>query len=100
MTGVQTEYNVFNLNPYVFFVHKTLGMNGYGFSVDDDTADVGSLGNHLQIAFGSTAATAPGTTQKLQNLNYYTGGAPYGTLQGSGNVDNTTAFGKFYRDQG
>jgi hypothetical protein len=92
--GIQTQrYNVFNLNPYVFFVHKTLGMNGYGFSVDDDTADVGALGSHLQIAFGSTAATPPGQSQKLANLNYYTGGAPYGTLQGVGYVDNTNPYG-------
>ena len=90
--GVQTDsYNVFNFNPYVFFVHKTLGMNGYGFSVDDDTADVGALGSHLQIAFGSTAATPPGQSQKLVNLNYYRRGSlrhPQG-----GTVDKTSAFG-------
>ncbi|WP_373649965.1 beta strand repeat-containing protein [Schlesneria sp. DSM 10557] len=96
----QTTSNVFNLNPYVFFVHRVLGMNGYGFSVDDDTADVGSLGSNLQIAYGSTAATAPGTTQKLNNLNYYTSGAPYGTLVGEGQIDNTSvAFAKM-REEG
>jgi hypothetical protein len=38
-------YNVFNLDPYVWFVHKKLGLSGYGFSVDDDTADVGANGS-------------------------------------------------------
>src|SRR6516165_6338529 len=81
LNGTQSTSNVFNLSPYVYFVHKVLGMNGYGFSVDDDTADVGSLGSNLEIAFGGTSATAPGTaTQRLQNLNYYTSGAPYGTI--------------------
>lgn len=90
LNGEQTSSNVFNLNPYVFFVHRVLGMNGYGFSVDDDTADVGSLGSNMQVAFGSTAATAPGTTQSLKNLNYYTAGTPYGTLVGQGQIDNTS----------
>ncbi|MBS0261881.1 MAG: hypothetical protein JSS02_07980 [Planctomycetes bacterium] len=90
LNGAATTSNVFNLNPYVFFVHRVLGMNGYGFSVDDDTADVGSLGSNLEMAYGSTAATAPGSTQQLQNLNYYTSGTPYGTLVGQGQIDNTS----------
>jgi hypothetical protein len=101
LNGTQSTFNVFNLSPYVYFVHKVLGMNGYGFSVDDDTADVGSLGSNLEIAFGGTSATAPGTAaQRLQNLNYYTSGTPYGTLQGEGSVDSTSAFGLPYREQG
>src|SRR5262249_47374354 len=37
-------FNVFNLDPFVWFVHVQLGFSGYGFSVDDDTADVGAGG--------------------------------------------------------
>jgi hypothetical protein len=37
-------FNVFNLDPYVYFVHRVLGLSGYGFSIDDDAADVGSGG--------------------------------------------------------
>lgn len=100
LDGTQTTSNVFNLNPYVFFVHRVLGMNGYGFSVDDDTADVGSLGSNLQVAFGSTAATAPGTSQSLSNLNYYTSGTPYGTLVGEGQIDNTSVAFSQIRNNG
>jgi hypothetical protein len=50
-TGGRT-YNVFNLDPYVWFVHKQLGLSGYGFSFDDDTADVGANGTStLSITF-------------------------------------------------
>lgn len=44
-------FNVYNLDPYVRFVHVHLGFSGYGFSVDDDTADVGADGpSHLQLS--------------------------------------------------
>ncbi len=33
------DFNVYNLNPYVYFVHKVLNMSGYAFSVDDDVAN-------------------------------------------------------------
>src|SRR5262249_20164929 len=36
------HFNVYNLDPYVWFVHRVLNLSGYGFSVDDDTADVGA----------------------------------------------------------
>jgi hypothetical protein len=39
-----TNYNVFNLDPYVWFVHQKLGLSGYGFSFDDDAADIGANG--------------------------------------------------------
>jgi hypothetical protein len=37
-------YNVFNLDPYVWFVHQRLGLSGYGFSFDDDASDIGANG--------------------------------------------------------
>ncbi len=62
MTGGQ-QFNVYNLDPYVWFVHTVLNFSGYGFSVDDDTSDVGAAGlpgakagdppTNLQIIFGS-----------------------------------------------
>ncbi|MHB1560317.1 MAG: hypothetical protein ACYC61_22940, partial [Isosphaeraceae bacterium] len=63
-------FNVYNLNPYVYFVHKVENMSGYAFSVDDDVANPAAAGpvlaanstpgnpvynhtpNNLQIAFG------------------------------------------------
>ena len=50
--GTQT-YNVFNLDPFVWFVHRELKLSGYGFSFDDDTADVeASNATSLSIAVG------------------------------------------------
>ena len=64
------DFNVYNLNPYVWFVHKVVHMSGYAFSVDDDVANPAAAGpvlspdstpgnpvishvpNNLQIGFG------------------------------------------------
>ena len=49
------DFNVFNLDPFVWFVHVKLGFSGYGFSVDDDTADVGAGGaSQLQLTVTET----------------------------------------------
>jgi hypothetical protein len=72
-TGGQA-FNVFNLDPYVRFVHVNLGFTGYGFSVDDDTADVGAGGaSQLQLSVTDTGGllkTSPWTIQ-----------APYGPVK-------------------
>jgi hypothetical protein len=50
-----TGFNIFNLDPYVWFVHDQLKYTGYGFSLDDDTAQVGAGGaNHLQLSITGT----------------------------------------------
>jgi hypothetical protein len=60
-------FNVFNLDPFVWFVHVILGFSGYGFSVDDDTADVGAGGaSKLQLSVTGTGGlknTAPWAVQ-------------------------------------
>jgi hypothetical protein len=67
-------FNVFNLDPFVWFVHVELGFSGYGFSVDDDTADVGAGGaSQLQL-------TVTGT-DGLKNTNPWTIQAPYGPVK-------------------
>jgi hypothetical protein len=72
-TGGQ-EFNVFNLDPFVWFVHVQLGFSGYGFSVDDDTADVGAGGaSQLQLTVTETGG--------LKNLNPWTIQAPYGPVK-------------------
>ena len=65
-TGGQ-QFNVYNLDPYVWFVHVVEGLAGYGFSVDDDVANPDAIGppgddkNHLpsnlEIGFGGTKGT-------------------------------------------
>jgi len=72
-TGGQ-KFNVFNLDPFVWFVHVQLGFSGYGFSVDDDTADVGAGGaTQLQLSITKTGG--------LKNLNPWTIQAPYGPVK-------------------
>jgi len=67
-------FNVFNLDPFVWFVHVQLGFSGYGFSVDDDTADVGAGGaSQLQLSVVDTGG--------LKNLNPWTIQAPYGPVK-------------------
>ena len=44
INGQSAIYNVLNIDPFVWFVHKQLGLSGYGFSLDDDVADVGANG--------------------------------------------------------
>lgn len=58
------NYNVFNLDPFVWFVHQQLGLSGYGFSFDDDAADIGAGGaSTLTVTYASGASTLPITKQ-------------------------------------
>ena len=58
-TGGQ-PFNVFNLDPYVWFVHVKLGFSSYGFSVDDDVSDIGASGaNHLQVSIAGAGGLKP-----------------------------------------
>ncbi len=67
-------FNVFNLDPFVWFVHVQLGFSGYGFSVDDDTGDVGAGGaSQLQLTVTGTGG--------LKNTNPWTIQAPYGPVK-------------------
>jgi len=79
-TGGQS-YNVYNLDPFVWFVHQQLHLSGYGFSVDDDTADIGAQGaTHLDVSIGGLGAPGAGLPNKAE----YTAGAPFGPVTGTG----------------
>ena len=68
------DFNVFNLDPFVWFAHVKLGFSGYGFSVDDDTADVGAGGaSQLQLTVTETGG--------LNNTNPWAIQAPYGPVK-------------------
>jgi hypothetical protein len=68
------KFNVFNLDPFVWFVHTVLGFSGYGFSVDDDTADIGADGGtQLQVTITGTKG--------LKNLNQWSAQAPFGPVK-------------------
>jgi hypothetical protein len=84
VNGVTPNFNVLNLNPYVFFVHKTLGLTGYAFSVDDDVADIGGIGaSKLSISIGGLGG--------LPNKSQYTWGAPFGPVKSTGNIDTVSS---------
>ena len=40
-TGGQ-DFNVFNLDPFIWFIHQQLGLSAYAFALDDDIGDVGA----------------------------------------------------------
>ena len=83
-TGGQ-DFNVYNLDPFVWFVHKQLGLSGYGFSVDDDVADVGAdLATKLQI--GITGVGTAGDIYALPQKAEWTFGAPYGPVSSTATV--------------
>lgn len=90
-TGGQ-PFNVFNLDPFVRFVHVNLGFSGYGFSLDDDTADVGAgQATKMLITIGGRPPGIPGPVDGLiksrANPNEWTIQAPYGTVKGRGYYD-------------
>ncbi len=94
------DFGVYNLNPYVWFVHTQLKMSGYGFSLDDDVANTTANTSSIEIAFGGNAYTAPVNTTKtppdpiapdLVNLEAYTGGAKFGTQQSQGFIQGSKA---------
>jgi hypothetical protein len=59
-----TDYNVFNLDPFVWFVHQKLGLSGYGFSFDDDVSDVGAAGaSAITVTYASGPAANPVESQ-------------------------------------
>ena len=72
----QASYNVYNLNPYVWFVHKELGLTGYAFSVDDGISNVNANGStKLSVTIGPiTNANGqdllPNTLKYGKNTNF------------------------------
>lgn len=79
--GKDADFSVYNLNPFVWFVHVRLGLSGYGFSVDDDVADVGANGaDQLAVAIGGLDG--------LPNKHEWTWGAPFGPVNGIGLAKN------------
>jgi hypothetical protein len=77
------DYNVYNLDPYVWFVHRQLGLSGYGFSLDDDTADVGTNGT-------STLSVAVGGLGGLTNQTQWAPSAQWGTVSSLATISQGT----------
>jgi hypothetical protein len=95
------EFNVYNLDPYVWFVHDVLGLSGYGFSVDDDTSDVGAYAsnytpqfdrvypNHIDMVF--SGLVDPATQLGLKNKAKWYGNVQYGPITAVGSISNPTS---------
>jgi len=72
-TGGQT-FNVYNLNPFVWFIHDKLGLSAYAFSLDDDIGNVGATGaTNIDFSVGGLYG--------LRNPAPYTPQAPFGPVQ-------------------
>jgi hypothetical protein len=69
-----TGYNVYNLDPFVWFVHQKVGLSGYGFSFDDDVSDVGAGG-----ASALAITNAPGATNFPQKSQWFPS-TPWGNV--------------------
>ncbi|WP_165226959.1 hypothetical protein [Aquisphaera insulae] len=46
-------FNVYNLDPFIWFIHQKLGLSAYAFGLDDDIGDVGAGGSKkLNVSVG------------------------------------------------
>ncbi len=95
-TGGQ-DFNVYNLDPYVWFVHKVEGLSGYAFSIDDDVANPAATGprdddsNHnpsnLQIGFaGIKGAGDESAAPPLGNQKEWFPTTPWGSIQAKATI--------------
>ena len=83
--GSGQSFNIYNLDPFVWFVHEKMGLSGYGFSVDDDTADVGAnYTNHLNMSVGGLGGLS--TPAGWATAPPWTTAAPYGPVVGTPTV--------------
>ena len=59
-----------NLDPYAYFVHKKLNLGGYGFSLDDDQANIETPGTGFKIIVGYTGKNGSEIEQFKNPLHY------------------------------
>jgi hypothetical protein len=72
------NFNVYNLNPYVWFVHRQLDLTGYAFSVDDGISNVNSdKADKLLVTLGPITST---NGQNLPNRLKYGNTTPWGPV--------------------
>ncbi|WZO98625.1 hypothetical protein EP7_000205 [Isosphaeraceae bacterium EP7] len=74
--GKPATFGIYNLDPYVWFVHDVVNMAGYAFSVDDDVANPAAPG----------PVAAPGSTPANPIYNHFPNNLQisYGGIQGFG----------------
>ena len=77
------QYNVYNLDPLAWFVHEKLNFSGYGFSFDDDSADVGANGT-------STLSIAIGGLNGIPNTDPWGASTPWGNVKTTATITPAT----------
>src|SRR5262249_14908021 len=81
--GGQT-FNVFNLDPYVWFVHRKLGLTAYAFSLDDDIGNVeGGGATQMNIGVGGLGG--------LVNSDPYTATSQWGIVMSDSSTQGGTS---------
>jgi hypothetical protein len=80
-TGGQT-FNVYNLDPYIWFVHsKLVGGTAYAFALDDDTSDVEAKGaTSLDISVGGLDFEGLTNPNKVTNQDPFSPVSPWGVV--------------------
>jgi hypothetical protein len=77
----------YNLDPFVWFVHKALNMGAYGFSIDDDIGNVQVGGSNVIVTIGGAGGLPndnPWNPQGQQSISFAPG---WTTLSSSGFLD-------------
>src|SRR5262249_26922515 len=93
LNGTSVTFGIYNLDPYVWFVHDVLHNSSYGFSFDDDVANAQAASSTLQIAVGGNAYTAPTPSAPFNYLPNHEAFAPWaqwGTQKSEGYIDTTS----------
>lgn len=93
LNGAAVTFGIYNLDPYVWFVHDVLHNSSYGFSFDDDVANAQAASSTLQIAVGGNAYTAPTPSAPynyLPNREAFAPWAQWGTQHSEGFIDTTS----------
>jgi hypothetical protein len=99
------NFNPYNLDPYVWFVHIVEKMSGYGFSVDDDVSNPQAIGptldkngnskpgnhspNNLQVGFGGISGPAP--VRNFGNSNPWFPTIPWGQINTTAKISTLTS---------
>ena len=101
LNGSAITFGIYNLDPYVWFVHRVLNNSSYGFSFDDDVANAQAASSSLEIAVGGNAYTASPSPAApfngpnvLANPEGFSPFAQWGTQQSQGYIDTTTQTAK------
>jgi hypothetical protein len=81
-TGGQ-NFNVYNLDPFIWFIHQKLGLSAYAFGLDDDIGDVGAGGStQLDVSVGGLGGLP--YQDPLTKVPYpFANTANYGPVQGT-----------------